>query len=69
MTPERMKKIRRDLGMSQVEFAKLLRIADGRSIRRWEHGERQLGGPVTMLLEMIERDELPMRYYETDPHL
>ena len=59
MTPATFKAIRQRAGLTQSQLASLLRIADGRAIRRWEAGERQVSGPVTILMEMLDAGRLP----------
>jgi transcriptional regulator with XRE-family HTH domain len=54
MTPETFRTIRQQAGLSQARLAALLRLGDGRTIRRYEGGERTIPGPVSLLMEMIE---------------
>jgi transcriptional regulator with XRE-family HTH domain len=54
MTPETFRTIRQKAGLSQARLAALLRLGDGRTIRRYEAGERTIPGPVSLLMEMIE---------------
>jgi DNA-binding transcriptional regulator YiaG len=64
MTPTRIQSIRKQAGLSQTGLAALLRIADLRTIRRWEKGDVPISGPASVVLEMLDRDELPARYVE-----
>jgi DNA-binding transcriptional regulator YiaG len=64
MTPAQIKTIRQQAGLSQTGLAALLRIADLRTIRRWEKGDVPISGPASVVLEMLDRDELPARYVE-----
>lgn len=57
MTPNEVKAIRERAGLTQAGLSQLLRISDGRSIRRWEDGSRAVSGPVSLLLEMLDRGE------------
>jgi transcriptional regulator with XRE-family HTH domain len=50
-TPDDLKAARRALGLSADGLARMVRVEDGRTIRRWESGERDIPGPVTVLLE------------------
>jgi DNA-binding transcriptional regulator YiaG len=59
MTPEQFSAIRERAGLSQARLAALLRIGDGRTIRRYEAGERSIPGPVSLLMELIDQGELP----------
>jgi DNA-binding transcriptional regulator YiaG len=58
MTPATFKAIRQRAGLTQSSLAALLRIGDLRTIRRWEVGEREISGPVTLLMEMLEAGDL-----------
>ena len=62
MTPTTFKAIRERAGLTQDQLARLLRISDSRSVRRWEDGSRQISGPVSILLEMLDEGILPIRY-------
>jgi hypothetical protein len=52
-TPEDLKAARKVLGLSADGLARMLRIEDGRTIRRWEAGERDIPGPVTVVMETV----------------
>lgn len=52
MTPAELKSIRQSLGLSAEAFAKLVRVATGRTVRRWESGEQDIPGPVTLIAEL-----------------
>jgi DNA-binding transcriptional regulator YiaG len=62
MTPETFKAIRAKSGLTQSRLASALRISDDRAVRRWEQGDRSISGPVSILMEMLDRGELPQRY-------
>jgi len=51
MTPTEFKAIRNGAGYSQNALADLLRISDGRTVRRWEDGSRPVTGPISILME------------------
>jgi DNA-binding transcriptional regulator YiaG len=53
MTPEQFKSIRKQLGLSQSEMARALRLATDRAVRGYELGEREISGPITLCLEYI----------------
>lgn len=64
MTPNHIRTIRKEAGLSQTGLAAILRIKDIRTIRRWEKGEIPITGPASIILELIEADALPHKYYE-----
>ena len=63
MTPTEIRAIRQRHGLSQTELAALLRISDLRTIRRWEKGEVPISGPASIVLELMDADELPNRFW------
>lgn len=63
MTPSELKSIRERAGLTQDQLARLLRLSDSRSIRRYEDGSRQISGPVSIILEMLDEGSLPIRYF------
>lgn len=62
MTHTEVQAIRKRAGLSQTGLAALLRITDQRTVRRWETGEVPISGPASIILEMLDRGELPERY-------
>jgi len=60
MTPAELKAIRHSLGMSAEAFARLVRVANGRTVRRWEAAEKDIPGPITLIAEGI-RDNAAVR--------
>lgn len=64
MTPADLRRIRQQAGLSLNAMARLLRIADLSTIHRWETGERRIGGPATIVLELLDSGELPERFRE-----
>jgi len=63
MTPTELKAIRKRYGLSTRALAELLRIADQRTVRRWEAGDNPISGPASIILELMAADELPNRFY------
>jgi transcriptional regulator with XRE-family HTH domain len=53
MTPVQFKDARKALGLTQKECAKALGLKTSRAIRQYEAGERQVSGPVAMLVAML----------------
>lgn len=58
MTPEQFRQIREAADLSRAQLAKILRIKEVKTIYRYEHGEREISGPVSLLMEMIEAGKL-----------
>ena len=54
MTSAELKSARQSLGLSAEAFARLVRVADGRPVRRWEAGDRDIPGPVIVILGLLE---------------
>lgn len=54
MTPATCKAIRNRAGLTQSELARLLRISDIRTIRRWEKGDVPVSGPASIVLELLD---------------
>jgi transcriptional regulator with XRE-family HTH domain len=50
-TAAEFKAAREIIGLSADALARMLNIDDGRTIRRWEAGERELPGPVIVMME------------------
>lgn len=48
MQPDEMKSIRADMGLTQVEFGKLLGVPK-RTVQNWEGGLRAIPGPAVIL--------------------
>ena len=53
MTPADLKAARKALGLSAVGFARLVGVQSGRTVRRWERGDRDIPGTVERLLEAL----------------
>ena len=49
-----LKKIRKQLGMTQKEFALLINTSKP-TIERWERSEEPITGPIVLLVEMLRR--------------
>lgn len=62
MTPTELKSARHALGLSAEGFARLVRVESGRTVRRWEAGDRDIPGPVTLIVEAL-RDIRALRRY------
>lgn len=64
MTAAEVKAIRNAAGLTQTELARLLRISDIRTIRRWEVGDVPISGPASIIMGLIAEDQLPAKYWE-----
>ena len=53
MTPTEFRKIRHALGLGTPRMARLLGVADGRTVRKWESSERPLAGPPFILIWVL----------------
>lgn len=51
MAPEELKAARHALGLSAEGFAAWVQVQGGRTVRRWEAGERDIPGPVAVLVQ------------------
>jgi DNA-binding transcriptional regulator YiaG len=54
MTPTQFKRLREQLGMTTDEVADLLELGvnGDRTVRRWEAGEKDIPGPVVLVMEL-----------------
>ncbi|HRJ61568.1 MAG TPA: hypothetical protein PKZ99_10370 [Azospirillaceae bacterium] len=52
MIPQDFKTARRKLGLTLNRMAEAVGVADGRTVRRWEAGDRDIPGPVEKLLQI-----------------
>jgi hypothetical protein len=50
-TKDELKAARHILGLSAEGLVTMVRMGDGRTVRRWESGESEIPGPVTVILE------------------
>lgn len=54
-TPEEIKKIRNNLGLSQQEFSDLVFVSK-KTLQNWEQGRRHPQGPALALLMILKKD-------------
>lgn len=54
MTPTEFRHIRHALGLSTEGLARVLSVHSGRTVRRWEAGDRNIPGPVRVLMRLLE---------------
>lgn len=55
ITPNKIRKIRRELNYSQSVFARLLNVSIS-SVRQWEQGARKPAGSAKVLLELLDKE-------------
>lgn len=60
-TPQSFKAGRLSLGLSCAKLAALFRVSDGRTVRRWEAGDRDIPGPAQVLMEALITRRLPRK--------
>ena len=58
MTPTEFKRIRHNLGLSAQGMARALGVSDGRTVRRWEAGDRDIPGPAIRLMHLLKRGKI-----------
>jgi DNA-binding transcriptional regulator YiaG len=63
MTPEELKLARHALGLSAERFASLVNVQSGRTVRKWEAGDRDIPGPVSVLTQAIMESQHIRDYF------
>jgi DNA-binding transcriptional regulator YiaG len=63
MTPDALKSARIALGLSAEGFAKLVHVESGRTVRRWEAGERDIPGPVVVIVGALMESRAVRRHF------
>lgn len=53
MTPAEFKSARKRLALSAEAMARAVGVASGRTVRRWERGDRAVPGPVAILVRHL----------------
>jgi DNA-binding transcriptional regulator YiaG len=61
--PDELRAARTALGLSAEGFARLVRVESGRTVRRWEAGERDIPGPVEVLASALMESRSVRRYF------
>lgn len=65
MTPDRLREIREDLGLSRTELGQALGLSGktpGHTVRMWETGTRVITGPVARCVRYMEQTHV--LYYD-----
>ena len=60
LTPSLLRDWRKKMGLSQEKLANVLQVKSGRTVRRWESGEREIPGPVKVLIKWLITDVRPL---------
>ena len=63
LTPQQLKQARAELKLSASGFARLVMVEDGRTVRRWEAGERSIPGPVIVIVHAILSSPAVREYF------
>lgn len=63
MTPAELKLARHALGLSAEGFARLVQVQSGRTVRKWESGERDIPGPIKVLVKAALESEAVREYF------
>ncbi len=59
MTPAEFKAARHALGLSAERLARLFKVSSGRTVRRWERGDRDIPGPAKVLMKWLATGRKP----------
>jgi len=59
MNKTEFREARQTLGFSQKQLATLLKVASDRTVRRWEAGEKDIPGPVIVLMNWLLSNNKP----------
>ncbi len=63
ITPKQLIDARREFGMSTTQFADWIKVADARTVRRWEDETRDIPGPVGVLVMTALECKAARRYW------
>jgi transcriptional regulator with XRE-family HTH domain len=63
MTPAELKAARHALGLSAEGFARLINVQSGRTVRKWEAGDRDIPGPVIVIVEAAMASRAVRRHF------
>jgi len=55
MTPLELKRFRQSFGYSAEGLARALGVKAGRTIRKWEAGDRDISGSAQVILRLLEK--------------
>jgi DNA-binding transcriptional regulator YiaG len=54
LSPQRVRKIRKALGLTQQQLAEALNLHHYSTVNRWENGKIVCSGPAVVALELLE---------------
>lgn len=63
MSAQEVRHARAALGLSAERLARLVSVHDGKTVRRWESGERAVPGPVAVLLTALLTSEAVRQHF------
>lgn len=63
LTPSELKSARLALGLSAEGFAAWVNVKSGRTVRYWEAGERDIPGPVQVLVKATLESEAVRQHF------
>lgn len=63
MTPADLRAARQSLGLSAEGFARIVGVESGRTVRRWEAGDRDIPGPVKVLTHLLVSSATVRRHF------
>lgn len=63
LTPADLKSARRAFGLSAEGFARLVGVESGRTVRRWEAGDRDIPGPVVVIVRALLASAAVRRHF------
>lgn len=63
MTPSDLREAHRKLGLSANSAARFFEVHDGRTVRRWWSGERDIPGPVLVLTRALMKSKSVRNFF------
>ena len=63
MTADELHEAHRKLGLSANGAAQLFMVSDGRTVRRWWSGERDIPGPVAVLTQALVESKAVRNFF------
>ena len=63
MSPDELREAHRRMGLSANTAALLYGVSDGRTVRRWWSGDRDIPGPVIVLTQALMKSACVREYF------